>query len=139
MGSASLGGMAAMHAQGGLPIPDIHHIGQPHWWAEGGDMDPDAFGLVRARELEEAILELGEDLALSGPERLTRDRHLGADRALGGHDAGEGGGSRCGQGPQGGQGAQCEERTHGQPPVRSRFGALPERPPRLPTVAAPRS
>ena len=61
VGSASLGGMTAMHAQGGLPIPDIHHINQPHWWAEGGDMTPEDFGLARARELEEAILELGED------------------------------------------------------------------------------
>jgi putrescine---pyruvate transaminase len=61
MGSASLGGMAPMHAQGGLPIPDIHHIGQPNWYAEGGDMDPDEFGLLRARELEEAIADLGED------------------------------------------------------------------------------
>ncbi|MFO7920123.1 MAG: aspartate aminotransferase family protein [Nioella sp.] len=61
VGSASLGGMAAMHAQGGIPIPNIHHIGQPNWWAEGGDMDPGEFGLARARELEEAILELGED------------------------------------------------------------------------------
>ncbi len=61
MGGASLGGMSAMHAQGGLPIADIHHIGQPHWYAEGGDMDPDAFGLMRARELEAKIAELGED------------------------------------------------------------------------------
>ncbi|WP_071673538.1 aspartate aminotransferase family protein [Nioella nitratireducens] len=61
VGSASLGGMPAMHAQGGIPIPNIHHINQPNWWAEGGDMDPEAFGLQRARELEEAILELGED------------------------------------------------------------------------------
>jgi putrescine aminotransferase len=61
VGAASLGGMAAMHAQGGIPIPNIHHIGQPNWWAEGGDMTPEEFGLKRARELEEAILELGED------------------------------------------------------------------------------
>ena len=60
MGSASLGGMAPMHAQGGMPIPDIHHIGQPHWWAEGGDMSPEDFGLTRAKELEQAIAELGE-------------------------------------------------------------------------------
>ena len=58
---ASLGGMVPMHQQGSLPIPDIHHINQPNWWAEGGDMSPDAFGLQRAQELEEAILELGED------------------------------------------------------------------------------
>ncbi len=61
VGSGSLGGMTYMHAQGGMPIPDIHHINQPHWYAEGGDMTPEEFGLARARELEEAILELGED------------------------------------------------------------------------------
>jgi len=61
MGAASLGGMASMHAQGGLPIPDIVHIDQPHWYAEGGDSDPDAFGLARARQLEHKIAELGED------------------------------------------------------------------------------
>jgi len=61
VGSGSLGGMTAMHAQGGLPIPDIHHIDQPNWWAEGGDMAPEDFGLARAQELEKAILELGED------------------------------------------------------------------------------
>ncbi|WP_295314669.1 aspartate aminotransferase family protein [Roseobacter sp.] len=61
MGSGSLGGMTYMHAQGGMPIPGIHHIGQPDWWAEGGDMSPGEFGLARARELEEKIEELGED------------------------------------------------------------------------------
>lgn len=61
VGSGSLGGMTAMHEQGGLPIPDIHHINQPNWWAEGGDTPEDEFGLQRARELEQAILELGED------------------------------------------------------------------------------
>ncbi|MDF1715257.1 MAG: aspartate aminotransferase family protein [Antarcticimicrobium sp.] len=61
IGSASLGGMSGMHAQGGLPIPDIHHINQPDWWAEGGEMTPEAFGLARAQELETAIQELGED------------------------------------------------------------------------------
>ncbi|MDX1742774.1 MAG: aspartate aminotransferase family protein [Ruegeria sp.] len=61
VGSASLGGMAGMHAQGGIPIPNIHHINQPNWWAEGGAMTPEEFGLARARELEEAIQELGED------------------------------------------------------------------------------
>src|SRR6056297_1575867 len=61
VGSGSLGGMAAMHAQGGLPIPDVHHINQPNWWAEGGDMTPEEFGLARAQELEQAIHDLGED------------------------------------------------------------------------------
>ncbi|WP_068113763.1 aspartate aminotransferase family protein [Tropicimonas marinistellae] len=61
MAGASLGGMTGMHAQGGLPIPDIVHIGQPNWWAEGGEMSPEEFGRARARELEEKIAELGED------------------------------------------------------------------------------
>lgn len=61
MGSASLGGMAAMHSQGKLPIPDIVHIDQPNWWSEGGTMSPEEFGLARARQLEEKIAELGED------------------------------------------------------------------------------
>ena len=58
---ASLGGMKAMHAMGGLPIPDVVHINQPYWFGEGGDLDPEEFGLRRARELEEKILELGPD------------------------------------------------------------------------------
>lgn len=61
VGSGSLGGMAYMHAQGGMPIPGIHHINQPDWWAEGGDMSAQEFGLARARELETMIEELGED------------------------------------------------------------------------------
>ena len=61
LGGASLGGMSAMHKQGGLPIPDVHHINQPDWWAEGGELNPEEFGFARARELEEAIIELGEN------------------------------------------------------------------------------
>ena len=60
LGGASLGGMNAMHQQGGLPIPNVQHINQPDWWAEGGELSPEEFGLARARELEEAILEFGE-------------------------------------------------------------------------------
>ncbi|WP_108258625.1 aspartate aminotransferase family protein [Mangrovicoccus ximenensis] len=61
MGGGSLGGMKGIHKQGGLPIPDIVHINQPDWWSEGGDMTPEDFGLMRAQELEQKILELGED------------------------------------------------------------------------------
>lgn len=61
IGGGSLGGMSAMHEQGGLPIPNIHHINQPNWWSEGGDMTPQEFGLARAQELEQAIQQLGED------------------------------------------------------------------------------
>jgi len=59
MAGASLGGMAFMHEQGGLPIPDIVHIPQPYWYGEGGNLSPHDFGLQAARELEKKIQELG--------------------------------------------------------------------------------
>ena len=63
--AASLGGMKGMHEQGGLPIPDIVHIGQPNYWAHrdglAKGLDADAFGLVAARWLEDKIAELGAD------------------------------------------------------------------------------
>jgi putrescine---pyruvate transaminase len=63
MAGASLGGMGGMHAQGGLPIPGITHIQQPHWWEQGREsgLDREAFGLVAAGWLEQKILELGAD------------------------------------------------------------------------------
>lgn len=61
MGGASLGGMTPMHQQGGLPIADIVHIDQPHWYAFGGDKDPAEFGLECARQLEAEIERLGEN------------------------------------------------------------------------------
>ncbi len=61
MAGASLGGMAGMHAQGGLPIPNIVHVEQPFWYELGRAMTPDEFGLAAARTLEAKILELGAD------------------------------------------------------------------------------
>jgi putrescine aminotransferase len=61
MASASLGGMAYMHAQGGLPIPGIHHIVPPYWYQFGKDTDPDTFGELAAAALEAKILDLGPD------------------------------------------------------------------------------
>ncbi|MDP3086183.1 MAG: aspartate aminotransferase family protein [Rubrivivax sp.] len=61
MAGASLGGMSGMHAQGGLPIPGIVHIGQPYWAELGQGMSRDAFGLVAAGWLEAKILDLGAD------------------------------------------------------------------------------
>lgn len=61
VGGASLGGMKGMHGQGGLPIPGIEFIDQPHWWDEGGDTTPAEFGLERARQLEAKIKEVGAD------------------------------------------------------------------------------
>jgi putrescine aminotransferase len=61
IGGASLGGMAPMHKQGGLPIPGIVHVPQPWWWGEGGDMSPAEFGLWAARQVGEAIDRLGAE------------------------------------------------------------------------------
>ena len=61
IGGASLGGMAPMHRQGGLPIPGIHHVAQPWWWGEGGDMSPAEFGLWAAREVGRKIDDLGAE------------------------------------------------------------------------------
>jgi len=61
MASASLGGMAGMHAQGDLPLPGFVHVAQPYWYAEGGDLSPDEFGLKAAKSVEDKILELGAD------------------------------------------------------------------------------
>jgi len=59
--SASLGGMSAMHAQGGLPLPNFHHVLEPDWFQHGGEMSPEEFGLKAAREVEAKIKELGPD------------------------------------------------------------------------------
>ncbi|WP_298560433.1 aspartate aminotransferase family protein [uncultured Aliiroseovarius sp.] len=61
IGGTSLGGMKGMHGQGSLPIPGIEFIDQPHWYAEGGDTDPEAFGLERAQQLEAKIKEIGPE------------------------------------------------------------------------------
>jgi len=61
MAGASLGGMSGMHAQGGLPIPNITHIQQPYYFEHGRGMSRDEFGLVAARWLEDKILEVGAD------------------------------------------------------------------------------
>lgn len=61
MGGGSLGGMTSIHSQGGLPIPGIHHIAQPYWFGEGGDMSEAEFGIFAARELEKTIDAIGED------------------------------------------------------------------------------
>jgi len=61
MAGASLGGMSGMHAQGGLPIPNIVHIDQPYWVEHGQKMARDEFGIVAARWLEEKILAVGPE------------------------------------------------------------------------------
>jgi putrescine aminotransferase len=59
--AGTLGGMQQMHEQSVVLLPGVEHIAQPHWYAEGGDMDPDEFGLKAARTLSERIEKLGAD------------------------------------------------------------------------------
>ena len=61
MAGASLGGMSAMHEQGGLPIPGIVHVEQPYWYQNGGELSPDDYGIHAARAVERKILELGAE------------------------------------------------------------------------------
>ena len=61
MAGASLGGMSYMHEQGGLPIPDIVHIGQPYHYGLSPTQDKDAFGIEAAGWLEKKILEVGAE------------------------------------------------------------------------------
>ena len=61
MAGASLGGMSGMHEQGGMPIPDIVHIGQPYYLEGGKGMTPEQFGIESASWLERKILEVGAE------------------------------------------------------------------------------
>ena len=61
VGAASLCGMPWMHAQAGLPIPNIMHIEQPYWFGLGGELDPAEFGRRIARQLATTIEEVGVD------------------------------------------------------------------------------
>lgn len=60
LAATALGGMKFMHDMGGL-IPDVAHIDEPYWYAEGGDLSPAEFGRRCALQLEEKILELGAE------------------------------------------------------------------------------
>ena len=59
--AASLGGMEAMHQQGGLPVDNVAHIRQPYWFGEGGGMSADEFGRAAAAALADKIAELGAE------------------------------------------------------------------------------
>ncbi|MEZ5564805.1 MAG: aspartate aminotransferase family protein [Gammaproteobacteria bacterium] len=65
VGAASLSGMPWMHAQAGLPIPNILHIEQPWWFGLAGAdnkvPDPATFGRRIAGQLATAIEEAGAD------------------------------------------------------------------------------
>jgi putrescine aminotransferase len=62
--ASSLGGMDAMHEQGGI-IPDIVHVEEPNWFAKrcelGTDLDREEFGRQAAQSIADKIEELGVD------------------------------------------------------------------------------
>jgi len=57
----SLGGMKAMHAQGGLPIPGVEHVMQPYLFGEAFCEDPAAFAARAAQAIEDRILAVGPE------------------------------------------------------------------------------
>ena len=57
---ASLGGMGFMHKQFET-LSYVHHVDQPYWFDEGGDMELETFGLQAARSLALKIDELGAE------------------------------------------------------------------------------
>ena len=57
---ASLSGMDDMHAQFPM-LGFVHHVMQPYWYGEGGDLSPDEFGLKAAQALADAIDRIGPD------------------------------------------------------------------------------
>ncbi len=61
MAAASLGGMQPMHDLDGLPLPGFHHVRQPYWFGEGGDLSPAELGLAAAKAVEDKIQELGPE------------------------------------------------------------------------------
>lgn len=61
MAAVSLCGMGAMHRQADLPFPGFHHVMAPYWYDNGGDLEPEAFGKLAAKAIEDRIKELGAD------------------------------------------------------------------------------
>ena len=55
LGAASMGGMSAMHYQGGLPLADFTHVEQPYSFDQPADIDIDQFGIEAANSLEQKI------------------------------------------------------------------------------------
>lgn len=61
IGGASLGGMKAMHDQGGPWVPGIEHVMQPYGFQEGFGEDPAAFCARAVDAIEQRILEVGPE------------------------------------------------------------------------------
>lgn len=59
MAAASLSGLTPMHPQWDLPLPGFEKVPTPYWYGFGGNQNPEDYGLMVARKLEDKILELG--------------------------------------------------------------------------------
>ncbi len=59
--SATLGGMSAMHKQGGKLVPSIHHVMEPNIFKFGINKSDEEVGAMAAKALEDKVLELGPD------------------------------------------------------------------------------
>ena len=65
MAAASLSGLTPLHPQWDLPFPGFAKVPAPYWYgakaAGYGDIGPDEFGIVVAREMEKIVQEIGPD------------------------------------------------------------------------------
>ena len=69
MAAASLSGLSPMHPQWDLPLPGFEKVSAPYWFgaraAGYGNVGPEEFGVLIARQLEKKILSLGADRVAS--------------------------------------------------------------------------
>lgn len=65
MAAASLSGLTPLHPQFDLPLPGFEKVPAPYWYGAKvsgyGEIDPEEFGALVAREMEKRILEIGPD------------------------------------------------------------------------------
>jgi putrescine aminotransferase len=65
MAAASLSGLTPLHPQWDLPLAGFAKVPAPYWYgakaAGYGDIGPDEFGVLIAREMEKAIQRIGPD------------------------------------------------------------------------------
>ena len=59
MAAASVGGMTKMHAQGGLPLPDFHHVMPPYSFEHANGESDEVFGARAAAAVQAKIEALG--------------------------------------------------------------------------------
>src|SRR3546814_15212685 len=71
---ASLGGMAPMHGQTGLPLPGFEHIRPPYYLRDGGNMTPEEFGVAAAQALRSEERRVGKECVSTCSSRCAASR-----------------------------------------------------------------